>query len=165
MEQQPQLENTIPEKSGGNYEMLPEGDHLMGLVLIKNKEMTNSKTGEKYPGFQLSFRSKDNPKAWVNRKFKASTFEKSAMFTLLKVMTKGKVKKDISRDEIFAAMLSCLGHWYDVTVEHNPWKDTIFVNVSGDLVIPNLSADKELGDAVKYFTALDEGTDSDGPNI
>lgn len=156
MEKQMELQNTIPQRSDNDYETLEEGDHLMGLVLIKNKEVKNNQTGEVFPGFQLSFRSKDNPKGWVNRKFKASTSEKSTMFKMLKVMTKGKVKKDTTREEMFTLMVGCLGQWFDVTIEHAEWQERVFANITGELVIPNSTANKELGNAIAYFDLRDD---------
>lgn len=166
-EEMKELENIIPDPSQDyEYERFEEdGEYLMGLVGAKIKERKAYKSEEMVKGYQLTFRSKDNPKVFVNQWVKASCHERSNMFKLLRNMTGGKLKKGSTNLETFEALKGCLGGWFDCQVECKPWAqnpEVIFNNLSDNGARPSKV---EKGDCREYFGTekaevepADEGT-------
>ncbi len=147
------LQNTFVENTGkGDYENVSPGMNTMGLVDIKNIMVKGFNEGDPdKPGYRLIFRSRENPKAFVTHKFSAASGPKSNAYKILKNMTGGTISKDAKPGELFAVMVGCLGHWFDIMCEERPWKDSIFMNVQNNIIIPNKSVDKECGDARAFF--------------
>lgn len=123
------------------YETCPKGIQVMGLMSIKEKTFT-SKWGEK-EGYQLTFRSKDVPNAFVSYKQSAVISARSNLGKALKKMTEGKFDNfgELTPDQAYKTLMGCLDKWYKVTVKHNPWKksdgeEIIFANVDDNDIRP-----------------------------
>lgn len=147
-----QLENTVPEPSregSVEFDLLEDGMHQMGLVKISNCDIKNKKTGEVKPGYRLSFRDKDLANGYVNISFTASTNEKSNMFKNIKAMT-GTIKEGVTREEIFNAMVGCLGKWFSIMTVQNPVGDKTYINA-----LSIKPSKEELPHAVSYFESVE----------
>lgn len=145
-----EVRNVIPESSG-NYELTPEGIRVMCLVLIKNKQLKKFQSEELVDGYQLTFRDSQNPNCFINVRFKASANEKGNMFKALRKMSGNKLRKGVGATELFNTMMSCLGHWYQVAVEHVVSNGKTYANVTDYDIRPDLNADKDYGTNLTYF--------------
>jgi hypothetical protein len=170
--------NTIPtptERETKEYVNLVERDErkkvVCGLVAIVNKSRLNfEKTGED-EGYQLTFRSLEEPDGYVNHWFKASSFRKGNMFKTLVNMTDGKLRTKKGSDWcddklIFQTMMDCLDKWYEVKIVGKPWgEDKVWVSVidcqiepvSGPGVPPSEVFETESNSgAERHLTALEK---------
>jgi hypothetical protein len=118
-----ELENAITK--GSQYEDLLPGEHVVGLVGIKLKDFEKwadgKKTGEMEKKYQLSFRSFDNPRAWLNVKFRPVWNEKATMYQLLRALSERKLKIDSPIDKVFEFLKSLHNRWFIVEVGANQY--------------------------------------------
>lgn len=147
-----ELSNTIPshDKLEFEYETLADGKYVWGLVKIKNVVIKPHKKAEVQkdrPGYQLSFRAKDHPKAFLNIKFAASTHERAKMMKYLIPMSEGRVVSSLeandedgkyfiyncSKDVAFNFLKSCLGKWFTFSVEQVKYQDKTYMNIVGSI--------------------------------
>lgn len=133
-----ELSNTIPshDKLEFEYETLADGKYVWGLVKIKNVVIKPHKQAEVQkdrPGYQLSFRAKDHPKAFLNIKFAASTHSRAKMAKHLLAMSDGKIVADCPKDEAFNFLKSCLGKWFTFSVEQVKYQDKTYMNIVGSI--------------------------------
>lgn len=154
MEQQETLENVI--SKGSQYEDLVPGEHVVGLCLIKLKDFDvwekGVKTEKKEKKYQLSFRSFDNPRAWLNIKFRPVWNEKSTMYQLLRALSERKLKIDTPVEKVFEFLKSLHGKWFVVDVGQNKYgKIALKTN---DSIIAATNLPTKL-DCVTYFEKLD----------
>jgi hypothetical protein len=146
-----ELVNTIKARE---YTNLEDGTHLMGVVKLKNVML--GKSDDQYAGFQITFRSVEDPEGFVNRKVSASPGPNGGLFKLLRAMTGGRIKKGTDADGLFQALKSTMGKWYRVTTEQNQSaQGGIFTNMVGEMCMPDANAEAEYGNAVTYFESID----------
>jgi hypothetical protein len=133
------LVNTIPEDEPIVYEVMPAGTQVCALVGLKNKVRKNHFTEEDNDGYQLSFRSRENPNAFVVHWCKASKRENSNLFKLLRNMTDGKIKKDATSEEVFVSLVECVDKWFKVRIEHRKKEqgEGVWVNIADNYVVPH----------------------------
>lgn len=137
------------------YETVPGGMYLAGLVKIKNttieREIQGVKTAK--PGFRLTFRLKEHPACFVGLQVTATTSEKGRFTPLLKKMTGGSFPKDPTPEHCFNTLTGFLGGWFDVMIDKVEFKGKDRNFVIDDVVLPTKQA-VGLGNAVDYFKAL-----------
>lgn len=118
-----ELENAI--SKGSQYEDLLPGEHVVGLMQIKLKDfekwVDGKKTGEMEKKYQLSFRSYENPRAWLNIKFRPVWNEKSTMYQMLRALSERKLKIDTPVEKVFEFLKALYGKWYVVEVGTNQY--------------------------------------------
>lgn len=154
-----QIRNVLKRASGGeyDYESLDDGMYLMGMVGLKESTKKNYFTGETTPSYQLTFRCKDNPKAFVNANLPASVHKKSNLFKVLQLMSGGKFKclpdePGGDPDEAFGILTKGVGKWFNVMVSKTDKGDgKVFNNISNCSVIPAKDANDEFGDCNEWF--------------
>lgn len=145
-----ELVNTIKARE---YKNMEDGTHLMGVVKLKNVML--GKQGDQYAGFQITFRSLEEPDGFLNRKVSASPGSNGGLFKLLRVMTGGKLKKDANGEVLFNTLKNQMGKWFMVTTEQvKSAQGAIFTNMVGEMCMPAQEGET-LGDAVDYFAKLD----------
>lgn len=108
-----------------DYETAPVGTNVYGLTKIKNViiESTYGSAPSERPGYQLTFRMKDNPNAFVVYKQTAGLGDRSNLGKALKRMCKLTCNlKDLDPEQAYKHLMSCENKWFEVTVKHNPWK-------------------------------------------
>lgn len=120
-------------KSNVTYEYLPNGDHVYGLVSIKDVDIAEKKynqttkkstpTGRVLPGYRLSFRARENSKAWINVEEPAKFDVRSNLFKYVRNMTR-KTEDDVkslTKEEFFKLLISCNNKWYNIFQETKTW--------------------------------------------
>lgn len=155
------LENTLKSNAKDmEYENLEPGMHIVGLVEIKNCQKRKFQSDETVDAYRFVFRSLENDKAFVNHTVTASLDEKANLYKLLKFMSGGKLPANPEAEPTFHFMENCVGKWFNCMVEHKPWKDSVWVNIVGNMVTPLSPGDlaaRNLPNAVNYFNAKNEG--------
>lgn len=141
---------------GGDYETLDDGMYLMGLIAVKECMKKNYFTGEEEESYRLVFRSKDNPKAFVNHTVKASVHQKAKLFSALVLMSGGKYKKlpDVpggDPEEGFRILMASVGKWFNVMISRTDKGEASYNNVVNNSIIPAPEANNEFQDCNKWF--------------
>lgn len=145
-----ELKNSIKKNEGGDFKSPGEGTHVMGLISIKNVEITFK--DEKKEGFQFTFKSLQDPDALVCHRVSATLNPKSSLFRTMKKMTKNSLKESTSAEDAFKMLKDLVDDWYEVTVVEKEGKDgRIWANVDDCDVRPARLEDcpKEL--PLEYF--------------
>ena len=119
--------NVFSKREDFEYQVPPVGIHVMGLMSIKNVTIKNTFGGgdSESPGYQLIFRSRENPKEFVNFKATAGISDRSNLGKALKKMTRARFNsfKDLSPEEAYELLMACENKWFEVSVKHSPWRN------------------------------------------
>lgn len=159
MERKEPLRNVIPAPKAADdikYETMPDGMHVYGLVAVKQCMKRNFKKDGEDPAYKLSFRSKENPRAFVNATFKASVHKKSGLFKALVLMSGGKFKEVPGTGggdpaEGFEILTKSVGHWFNLMIEYKEYADKAYNNIINNSIIPNTHMDEKVGDCILWF--------------
>ena len=154
--EQPVLQNTITKGGNGDfeYDTAPEGISAYGLQGIKNVKI--SYEGHEKDGLQFIFRHRTQTNAFVNHKVTASIGKgkgrKSNLWITLENMLNVVIGEDITPEQAFSQMQSCIGKWFNIFVGHkaSPDGQRIYCNVLENKIRPHPQS-AEWGDCHKYF--------------
>lgn len=162
------LVNTMKGGGGGaefEYSTPKEGVGVFGLVQIKNVTKKEMDSDETYNAYRYVFRSQEDPRAFVTPTVRASCYENSGNYKLVRKMSDYEIKADVpagkkmraDEEKMFAVMQKLVGGWYQLRIELKPWKNTKFANIVDYEAVPFAQAkEKGWADAITYFNALDE---------
>lgn len=130
-----ELKNKIVTGSSKQFKSPGEGNHIMGLVTIKDciKKFQN----EEKPGIMFVFKSVSDPDATICHRVSTSLNPKSSLFKTLRRMAPGLVTEGITPDGAYELLGKLEDRWYDVAVVENKGNDgRIWANVDDCLVKP-----------------------------
>jgi hypothetical protein len=168
-QEQATLTNRIVIASGGgDYTTLPPGNHLMGLVQVKDIEKSvYLKPDEKQPGYRFTFRSAAEPSGYVNVDVATKWGDdRTGLYKLLAAMTNYEIQLTSTATVVFNTITSLLGTWYKIPVENNPSKKDptkVYANLrKGTFPVPCAGPDSR--DANEFFQAIDGVPEVDAGN-
>jgi hypothetical protein len=154
-----ELTNTIVKIGGADGFKSPgAGQHIMGLVSIKNSEKKLFKQEGTQPSIRFTFKCAADPDEMVSINASAKLNPKSSLFKVLKKMSGGKLNEASTAEQAFALMEQLLNKWYDVAVGEKPSTigEGMFAFVDDNDVRPARAGDCPTELPFEYFKCSDK---------
>ena len=130
-----EFKGTLTKGSSKEFKSPGEGQHIMGLVSIK--DCIKKFKDEQVPGVQFLFKSVTDPDAVVCHRVSNSLNPKSNLFKTLRRMAPKAISEQSTPEQVVALMATLENNWYEVSVVESSGNDgKVWVNVDDCLIRP-----------------------------